>query len=163
MLNINKGLAKQIYTCNLSKTIDKTNQSLSLKDLIKKKYSNPYNFCLSSRILMDINFLELNRVAKRLRNQNYSGINQYKQTRGLVHLKQKDFKRLNSILKQDAKFLASHNIMDYSMILAVENSEFEYDDPACKEKLKLSRNMCLSEYDAKNSAEIYHFGIIDFF
>lgn len=43
----------------------------------------------------------------------------------LVELNSYDLKSVNYILEQDSKFLASHNLMDYSLLLVVEH-EKEY-------------------------------------
>jgi len=58
---------------------------------------------LSSTTLKDVNFM------------------QNKRYRQEVNLKEKDVGELFAVLRKDSEFLASHDIMDYSVLLGIEN------------------------------------------
>ena len=54
--------------------------------------------------MRDLNFLEIN-----------------KDIDYLVHITESDKMRLNEIIRKDSIFLEKHNLMDYSLLLAIES------------------------------------------
>jgi 1-phosphatidylinositol-4-phosphate 5-kinase len=90
---------------------------------------------LRGKILKDVNFLEINKTKK------------------LVCLKDIEMGHLHAIIKQDSEFLKSHNLMDYSLLLIIEQVK-----KGSVKAGELSRNQFL----AKGGDFIYHVGIIDY-
>lgn len=83
------------------------NQIIDREELFKnEKIKFKKNSC--SPVLLDLNFLELDNIAK----QQYS--------RQLVNIPIDLLSDINKTLEKDAKFLARCGLLDYSLLLVVE-------------------------------------------
>jgi hypothetical protein len=72
-----------------------------------KTEDNFWRTSLNQKVIMkDLNFLE---ISKQMNEK-------------LIEFNQEDRAYLQQILKSDSKFLADHNLMDYSLLLTIEQS-----------------------------------------
>ena len=99
----------------------------------------------SKKVLKDTNFLQLSKDS------------------GLMDLPQHVAKRLIEQLKADSAFLASHGIMDYSLLLVVEERQERTNVDGCDRSISYKeptkgRN-CHQSRDRKF---FYHMGVIDY-
>ena len=78
------------------------NRKLGPKDIGKSKFwVNQLNH---KAVMRDLNFIEINKDLK-----------------SIINLKQTDIIQLNKIIHKDSLFLEQHNLMDYSLLLAIES------------------------------------------
>ena len=78
------------------------NRKLGQKDIGKKKFwLKKLNH---KAVLRDLNFVEIDKDLK-----------------GIIDIRSDKLIELNEILKQDSLFLEKHNLMDYSLLLAIES------------------------------------------
>ena len=95
-------------------------------------------------MLLDINYLEIEKYFT----------NQF--DRSLVNIPLDDIIHINKMLENDAKFLARMQLMDYSLLLVIE--EAEKNSQKMNEDGNKSRNIFLSS----NRKLYYHIGVIDY-
>jgi len=73
-----------------------------------------------------------------------------------------DSMTLSHAVKNDAEFLASHNLMDYSLLLVVESCiDFLPTDDDFTNFKRIKREQT-SNLNVKYRGQVYHLGIIDY-
>ena len=110
------------------------NRKLGPKDIGKSKFwMKKLNH---KAVLRDLNFIEINKDIK-----------------SMINISQTDVVRLNQIIQKDSLFLEEHNLMDYSLLLAIE-SKYRIN----KKPPSNLRNQIFSN----DLSKCYHIGVIDF-
>lgn len=90
----------------------------------------------------------------------------------MIHLDATTCSKLQKVLQRDADFLASLQLMDYSILLAIEtvkgssistqNTQERDDNRPFKRKFCLSEMAGDHDFNVENVQHIYHLGIIDY-
>lgn len=70
-----------------------------------------------------------------------------------------DKARIASIVDEDTKFLASQNLLDYSLLLGIHR--FPSDMPAAKRDAQIKQLLAAGGYLSIDQRKVYFFGIID--
>jgi hypothetical protein len=123
---------------NISKNFDILNLRLFIFD-IKGSINNRREVIRKGKVLKCVNFVEINKSNKKL-----------------VKLDYQDIEAISNIVQEDSDFLERMGLIDYSLLLDVEQlTNNLYTEDRFN---KLSRN----EFKAYDNSKIYHIGIIDF-
>lgn len=113
----------------------------------------PFSNNISKKVLKDVNFLELNKSQK------------------LVRISFLKFYELQRVIKSDSEFLLKHGIMDYSLLLVIEQNPqmaisvsrsfgptMKFSGDTSVTTAQNNRNRVVSA----DKTQTYHIGIIDF-
>jgi hypothetical protein len=92
-----------------------------------------------------------------------------------INLSEKQIRLLNQQIKRDTEWLAKHSIMDYSMLMAIENRYHVSDDLGLQESASGRRQTLRSKiaeseqlrfkrhmFKSPDGTQTFHFSIIDF-
>ena len=123
---------------NISKNFDILNVRLFIFDL-KGSINNRKEIIRKGKVLKCVNFVEIN-----------------KSNRKLVKLDSQDIETISNIVQEDSDFLEKMGLIDYSLLLDIEQLTNSMHNE--ERFIKLSRN----EFSAYDNSKIYHIGIIDF-
>ena len=123
---------------NISKNFDILNVRLFIFDL-KGSINNRKEIIRKGKVLKCVNFVEINKSNKKL-----------------VKLDYQDIETISNIVQEDSDFLEKMGLIDYSLLLDIEQLTNSMHNE--ERFIKLSRN----EFRAYDNSKIYHIGIIDF-
>ena len=122
---------------NVAVSLDPKNLRLFTFDL--KGSLSRKNELKKGKVLKCMNFVEINSSKKKL-----------------IRLDTDQIERISEILEQDCQYLQREGLMDYSMLLDVEQMTSQAQNAVRFDNLRRS------EWKSYDYAMIYHIGIIDF-
>lgn len=123
---------------NIASNFEKANVPLYTFDL-KGSVINRRDPIIKGKVLKCLNFVDINQSSRRL-----------------VRLDINETEELYDVIENDALFLRRMEIMDYSLLMVIEQVTSKVQ--AANRFENLSRN----EYKSDDNSMIYHMGIIDF-